>query len=287
MKKENNPILSIITINRNNAAGLRKTMESVLKQTWRDFEYIIIDGASTDESIEVIDEFLRMNSLSDVPLKITWNSEPDKGIYNAMNKGIKHVRGKYCLFMNSGDWLSSNQIIQELFSENIEADIVSCDVLFEKSKFTSEILYKSPDSINMEYFNHNSLPHQGSLIKSNLFKLYGCYDETLKVISDWVFFVDVLINHNVSYQHIKLCLAYCETEGISNNPKYSKLINKETKDSLYRLMPMHADAYILLQQYYQIDRDPQFQFFKTFRKTQLFRIIWGIYKRMVRLRNCR
>ena len=101
-----NPILSIITINRNNAEGLRKTIESVLSQDVSDktqVEYIIIDGASTDESVEVIKSFENNQSNK---LQITkWISEPDTGIYNAMNKGIKMATGEYCLFLNSGDYI--------------------------------------------------------------------------------------------------------------------------------------------------------------------------------------
>ncbi len=87
--------LSIITINKNNAYGLRKTIQSVINQTYSNIEYIIIDGASTDGSIDVIKKFED---------KIDWwASEPDTGIYNAMNKGIKIATGDYCQFLNSGD----------------------------------------------------------------------------------------------------------------------------------------------------------------------------------------
>lgn len=86
--------LSIITINRNNAEGLRKTMESVFAQTYRDFEYIVVDGASTDESVEVIREYDSVNHSSVHPLTFAWISEPDTGIYNAMNKGVEIALGK-------------------------------------------------------------------------------------------------------------------------------------------------------------------------------------------------
>lgn len=99
--------LSIITINRNNAAGLRRTIESVVSQTaFNQIEYIVIDGASTDGSKEVIMEFAD---------KLTyWISEPDTGIYNAMNKGIKVATGEYCQFLNSGDWLAENKVIEDM-----------------------------------------------------------------------------------------------------------------------------------------------------------------------------
>ena len=87
--------LSIITINYNNREGLRKTIESVVNQTYRNFEYIIIDGGSTDGSVEVVKEYADRISY--------WVSEPDNGIYNAMNKGVLAANGKYIQFLNSGD----------------------------------------------------------------------------------------------------------------------------------------------------------------------------------------
>ena len=102
------PLLSIITINRNNASGLRKTIESVVTQDCTDFEYLIIDGASTDDSPAVIQEFVtgkHGNKISH------WISEPDTGIYNAMNKGGRQARGTYVYMLNSGDWLEPNALL--------------------------------------------------------------------------------------------------------------------------------------------------------------------------------
>ena len=89
--------LSIITINRNNAQGLKKTMQSVVSQTSKDLEYIVVDGASTDESVEVIKHFAEQRD-------IRWVSERDKGIYNAMNKGIGMAQGEYVMILNSGQY---------------------------------------------------------------------------------------------------------------------------------------------------------------------------------------
>ncbi len=104
--------LSIITINRNNANGLRRTIESVINQTYDNFEYIIIDGASTDGSVQIIKDFLTIPSITSnegrIKRGISWISEPDEGIYNAMNKAIRLSKGKYLNFLNSGDWLVSS-----------------------------------------------------------------------------------------------------------------------------------------------------------------------------------
>lgn len=97
------PKLSIITINLNNASGLKKTMDSVFSQTSNDFEYIVVDGGSTDGSKEIILELANQQTNRIVDLPFIWISEPDNGIYHAMNKGIQLSRGEYCHFLNSGD----------------------------------------------------------------------------------------------------------------------------------------------------------------------------------------
>ena len=98
------PLLTIITVNLNNYIGLSKTVESVIGQTFKDFEFIVIDGGSNDGSIEVIKKFARNINY--------WISESDKGIYNAMNKGIQKAQGQYSLFLNSGDSLYNSGVLQ-------------------------------------------------------------------------------------------------------------------------------------------------------------------------------
>lgn len=118
------PKLSIITVNLNNREGLRKTIESVICQSFSDYEYIIIDGGSTDGSKELIELYQN---------KVTyWISETDKGIYNAMNKGIKTGKGDYCLFLNSGDWLVNSTVIEKEFSDSKQADIIYGNTIFSK-----------------------------------------------------------------------------------------------------------------------------------------------------------
>ena len=95
--------ISIITINYNNASGLEKTIRSVVEQTYNEYEYIIIDGASSDKSKEVIQEYQRYIDF--------WCSEKDSGIYNAMNKGIQKASGEYLLFLNSGDVLNNSAVL--------------------------------------------------------------------------------------------------------------------------------------------------------------------------------
>ena len=97
--------LTIITINLNNAAGLEQTMQSVLSRTRQDIEYVVVDGASTDGSVEVVRHFADLFGE-----RMKWVSEPDAGIYNAMNKGIRMAAGEYLQFLNSGDYLAADDV---------------------------------------------------------------------------------------------------------------------------------------------------------------------------------
>ena len=181
--------LSIITINLNNADGLRKTIESVILQTISDFEYIVIDGASTDGSVDIIKQY------SD---KITyWISEPDNGVYNAMNKGILKATGDYCLFLNSGDEFSSNKsLIKFNFFFDLNIDILYGDLTVKNG---IEEYYKTyPDKLTFKYFRSDTLPHPASFIKRKLFHDICMFDEKLKICSDWEFFVIAICLRNCS-----------------------------------------------------------------------------------------
>ena len=116
--------LSIITINYNNRDGLKRTLQSVENQNTRDFEHVIIDGASTDGSAEDIRKYAENKP------NVIWVSEPDSGIYNAMNKGAKLASGEYLLFLNSGDDLYSSHVVQDFNKEKITADIVEGYVMY-------------------------------------------------------------------------------------------------------------------------------------------------------------
>lgn len=112
---------SIITVNKNNARGLEKTIKSVIDQTFNKYEFIIIDGNSDDNSVEIIKKYEDKISY--------WISENDSGKYNAMNKGIKVAEGDYCLFLNSGDYLYNNGILEEIYNCKYQEEIISGDVI--------------------------------------------------------------------------------------------------------------------------------------------------------------
>jgi glycosyltransferase involved in cell wall biosynthesis len=226
------PKLSIITINRNNATGLRKTIESVVRQTSTDFEYIVIDGASTDDSVAIMQSFdySTINSFQ-------WISEPDAGIYNAMNKGIKRAKGEYCQFLNSGDCLVNTTVVEKMLSKLPDAPIVIGNMLKElpNGKIHQDKGSAVKGSISMLTFYRGTLNHSPAFIKRSLFDTYGLYDESLKIVADWKWFLIAvgLNNEAVSYRDIDVVLF--DMNGISTINK--DLDKQERRQVLEELLP--------------------------------------------------
>lgn len=223
--------LSIITINRNNADGLRKTIESVVNQTYTDFEYIVIDGASTDESVEIIKQH---------DDRITyWVSEPDKGIYNAMNKGILKANGEYCLFLNSGDWLVDEKVIMDFYSSGFDDDIVSGNLInWDEGKTFLKVSIERTDLSYENFFYDTTLPHQATFIKKKLFSKYGLYNENNKLVSDWEFFFTTLVIYNCSYNHFDREISFYDLSGISSQKEAHVTLFEEREAGLKKHLPL-------------------------------------------------
>ncbi|SKB70559.1 Glycosyltransferase involved in cell wall bisynthesis [Parapedobacter luteus] len=208
------PKLSVITINFNNLFGLKKTIESVINQTFREFEYVIIDGGSTDGSRELIEANRD---------KITyWVSEPDGGIYNAMNKGTQKATGDFIIYMNSGDYFYDDNVLSNIIPFlNAENDIVYGDlVIVEPNR---SWVKKYNEKLNFPYFIRDTLPHQGSFIRTSLLhKQQGPYDERLSICADWKFFIDAVCKLQVKTHYVDYPISYYDYSGLS-----SKIENRE------------------------------------------------------------
>ena len=198
--------LSIITINLNNKTGLQKTIDSIIAQTYKDFEWIIIDGGSTDGSVELIKEISQHLNY--------WVSEPDNGIYNAMNKGVRVVHGEYFLFLNSGDYLYDNNVLMKVIPLLREMDF------YVGNELQDDIVVRSNISTLEKMFytlTTASLPHQSTFINRRVFLKYGLYREDLRACSDWYMFYKAIIMGNATVENLNFIISVFDTNGISQN----------------------------------------------------------------------
>ena len=263
--------LSIITVNLNNANGLSKTLESVASQTFTDYEHIIIDGGSTDGSVAIIKEYEQ--KYNGVPGHLYWVSEPDKGIYNAMNKGIKVASGEYCLFLNSGDWLVKNACIRNALDQG---SIIKEDIIYGKSQTNKgELTY--PKALDLAFFAKGTIAHQSTFIKTSLFKEIGYYDESLKIVSDWKFWMQAIVIHQCSHRYIPEIISFFEYGGISSHHNYVQLQKEERNkilNELFNLQEFHFENIIQrmhLLDYYENSR--LVQIFKRLQTNKLYTMI--------------
>ena len=218
--------LSIITVNLNNRDGLEKTINSVVAQTFKDFEWIVIDGGSTDGSRELIEQNAGHFSY--------WVSEPDKGIYNAMNKGIKKAKGNYLLFLNSGDWLISSISLDESINNQLDADVLYGNVQFFKDGVkVGERVYD--DALSLKFVIDNSLAHNCSFIKRELLASQG-YNECYRIVSDKEFFLKQMLA-NKQFVHINSFVSCFSMDGISSTNV--ELALKEKKMMINAIVPKY------------------------------------------------
>lgn len=242
--------LSIITINYNNAEGLRKTLASVASQTYRDIEHIIIDGGSTDGSVEVIREYdntikqQRCVTIDQSTIQVKWISEPDNGIYNAMNKGIMRAMGDYCQFLNSGDSLATPDVTERMVAalektldikHHTSVDILYGDML--KIGIKQNVVDKSSrnEDITLSMFYRGCLNHSPAYIKRSLFEDYGLYDETLKICSDWKFYMQSIVLGKATTKHVDIVVTHFDMTGISETRK--DILSEERNRLLHEMIP--------------------------------------------------
>lgn len=281
--------LSIITINYNNCQGLRKTIDSVINQTWQDFEWIIVDGGSSDGSRELIEEtasqleaqgwtteqfsgpenptsYFANHSLNPNPSsshRLLWCSEKDKGVYNAMNKGIVQASGEYCIFLNSGDWLVNENSLVDLSLDSAYQDIVYGIMKRDDGELCHSDVMK--DRLTCSDLLYYTLPHQAAFIKRDLFNKAGMYNEELKIVSDWEFFVKVIVFYGASYKYIPVEVSYFEGGGVSDNGAFKR----ERAIVTARLFPeiLKTDIY-------------DAQSWRSIRKHRVFKVLCGIISRI-------
>lgn len=199
--------LSIITINYNNLDGLKKTVQSVIKQSYKDYEWIVIDGGSTDGSKEYLDEKKEYFSY--------YVSERDSGIYNAMNKGTLKARGEFCQYLNSGDYFVDDTVLEKVFStNNFDCDVYYGDVDFIKKNVVIE--HRTyPDKMSLTFLFRSPLGHQASFIRTSAAKSI-MYNEKYTISGDRYFFL-ALYGRGYSFCHLKFPIVFFDAEGIGSS----------------------------------------------------------------------
>ena len=257
--------LSIITINYNNAEGLRKTLASVAAQTYPNIEHIIVDGNSTDGSVDVIREYESTLASSHSPFasSLKWLSEPDKGIYNAMNKGIEIALGRrivnslnrselvedrskensiasqeYIQILNSGDSLAAPYVTEKMVHQLSQYG-ESVGILYGnmiKVNAAGKVVGKSRyTEYSLRQFYHSTLNHDCAYIRADLFEEYGLYDESLKIVSDWKWYLQAVGLGKVKPEYVDIDVTIFDNGGISETNL--ELRNKERRKVLEELLP--------------------------------------------------
>ena len=245
--------LSIITINYNNAEGLKKTLASVASQTYANIEHIIVDGASTDGSVDVIKEYENQLNITHSTIHLLWTSEPDNGIYNAMNRGIRKATGEYVQILNSGDLLAAPDVTERMMAALNELTNEGVNELREVPILYGNMLksYDGKTIINRDtcggkmytpesflYFYKGTLNHDCAYIRRDLFEKYGLYNEQMKICSDWEWYVRAIVLGGEKPVYTNIDVTIFDMNGVSeSHGKNAELIKKERREYLESILP--------------------------------------------------
>lgn len=205
---------SIITVCRNEEAAIRDTCESIVSQKYQNFEWIVIDGASTDGTLKILNEY--SGAIHHLV------SEPDAGIYNAMNKGVARATGEYLIFMNGGDRFASSDVLDAV------AQCPDTDLIVGELEFADDGGVRTfPSQLNSGYLRRNMLPHQATFFHQSIFEGFGYFNESFKIAGDYEFFVRIIRKNKVSYHHISKVLAIFSGGGMSSTSHQRALRKSE------------------------------------------------------------
>lgn len=226
-------IVTIITVCRNHAKELERTIRSVESQTWQEKEYLVIDGASTDDSLDVI----KAHEAS-----ITrWVSEPDQGIYDAMNKGVRMAQGEWVIFMNAGDTFAGDDTLQRVFGNPLDADVIYGDVI--KGELVKKA--EAPRNAHRMFYCHQSAFVRTSCLREFPFDIRHRMSADFKQVKQ-------LYLSGKRFRQLDFPVANFDTQGVSNRNRSAGLYDniqviRET-DRLWeqvRLLPRLWITYLI------------------------------------------
>lgn len=200
--------LSIVTINLNNVSGLKDTLDSIKKQTYKDFEWIVVDGDSEDGSKELI------NNNSQFITK--WISEKDTGIYNAMNKGSRMAIGEYVMYLNSGDRLFNESTLSTIFEKGHIADILFGNIVISSDASCTPRGQATDRCSIFSLLTEAPIPHPATFFKKDFIESMGWYDESYKVLGDSDLFFRSIFLYNCSLEYLGIIVTAFDDNGISS-----------------------------------------------------------------------
>ena len=234
------PLVSIISVNLNDRTGLARTLASVGRQTIQDREVVVVDGGSTDASVEVIRE--------NAGIVTSWVSEKDTGIYDAMNKGIRRARGTYLVFMNGGDSFAADDALERFFaSGEPKEDILYSDAIVEHEDGTTHV-WEVPETLDWDFFMRTALPHQSSAFRRDLFDRVGLYDTRFRMGADHELYLRAIVVRGATTRRVPVPLALQVWGGFSNRPENYPLLREERQLAKERalgpLLLAHWDDYV-------------------------------------------
>lgn len=231
--------ISIITVVKNADKTIEDTILSVLNQTYKNIEFILIDGLSTDGTIEIINKYRD---------KIDYFiSEPDTGIYNAMNKGIKASTGEIIYFLNANDSLYDECVLEKVvkfFKNDNDLDFLYGNVQFTDKEKKDITVYKQNDFKSILTFLDRNICHQTIFYHSMVFKKYGLYDENFKIFSDYEYNVKLLVENRLKSKYIDIFISRFELGGFSSN---NSIVKNEEMEKIY-------NKYFKNNKFHKIDR---------------------------------
>ena len=281
--------LSIVTINYNNAEGLRKTLASVAEQSYRDIEHVIVDAASTDGSVDVIKDYAKTSNHV-----VIWSSEKDNGIYDGMNRGIKKATGEYVFILNSGDELAAPNVVERMMSvlyslnhnslnitENIPILIGNIIHTLPGKKRDVEKGMPIPMDVSMLTFYSGTVPHDAAFVRRDLFEKFGYFDEHMKICADWRLYLDMIALGGVQPWYVDIDVVLFDMTGISNTNNELRLA--ERRAYLEQVLPTAVlkdyDSYAQpIRQYERLKKHHLWGFVKFIERV-LFKLEkWGILR---------
>jgi glycosyltransferase involved in cell wall biosynthesis len=214
--------ITIITVTYNSEKYLENTILSVLNQTYKNIEYIIIDGGSTDRTISIIEKYANFIT--------TWISEKDVGIYDAMNKGIRNSTGDVIGFLNSDDIFFDNDTIENIANSfNINIECVFGDIVFVDSVNTNKITrHYSAKNFKLHHFSYGHMPpHPSFYALKTLYEKVGFFKVNYKIAADFDFILRSLLIKKSNYEYLNQIIVRMRSGGISSSIKNKILLNKE------------------------------------------------------------